>query len=392
MNINFNLKSPDKDVSAIRLIISHKGKVYRKNIGISVRTATWKKPKHGKQTTNDQGIAAKLKGILLNLESRLNDLSTENQILDAMDEVLAADGSVPRKKRDGRPTFWEYFDQWVTIPCKTQRFRLNAKKRIEELMGRSDDWEDIDSRWYFRLMQKMDAAGWSVNYKSTLIGKLRTVMHEGINLKYHNNAEYRTFRKVWEQPDTIYLTQAEVDTIWEFEPKGSLHRKARDLFILGVYTASRFSDYSRLKIEDIHNGMITFVQQKTSASVIIPAAPRVIEILKRNDGHAPVLSQPQYNKAIKEVCRDIGFNEPVNVTKSKGAEHLTTTIPKWQLVSGHTARRTGATLLYLSGVPLRQCMFITGHTTEENFMRYIRITKEENANKLAAHPFFNQGI
>lgn len=392
MNINFNLKNPDKDVSSIRLIISHKGEIYRKNIGISVRTATWKKPKRGRQTTNDQGIAAKLKDILLSLESRLNDLSTENQILDAIDDVTATDGSSPRKRRGERPTFWEYFDYWVTIPCKTQRFRLNAKKRIEGLMGRYDDWEDIDSRWYFRLVRKMDAAGWSVNYKSTIISKLRTVMLEGIKLKYHNNTEYHTFRKVWEQPDTIYLTQTEVDAIWEYVPNGSLHRKAKDLFILGVYTASRFSDYSRLKIEDIHNGMITFVQQKTSASVIIPAAPRVIEILRRNGGHAPELSQVQYNKAIKEVCRDIGFNGPVNVTKSKGAGHYTTTLPKWQLVSGHTARRTGATLLYLSGVPLRQCMFITGHTTEENFMRYIRITKEENANKLAAHPFFNQGI
>ena len=32
---------------------------------------------------------------------------------------------------------------------------------------------------------------------------------------------------------------------------------------------------------------------------------------------------------------------------------------------------------------------ITGHTTERSFMKYIRITQEENANKLSNHPFFN---
>ena len=34
-------------------------------------------------------------------------------------------------------------------------------------------------------------------------------------------------------------------------------------------------------------------------------------------------------------------------------------------------------------------MKITGHQTEKSFLRYIRISQEENANKLLDHPFFN---
>ena len=31
---------------------------------------------------------------------------------------------------------------------------------------------------------------------------------------------------------------------------------------------------------------------------------------------------------------------------------------------------------------------ITGHKTQESFMKYIRMTEEENARTLATHPFF----
>lgn len=47
-----------------------------------------------------------------------------------------------------------------------------------------------------------------------------------------------------------------------------------------------------------------------------------------------------------------------------------------------------AALLYLSDVPLRQCMMLTSHTTEANFRRYIMVTKEENARLLADNPLF----
>jgi hypothetical protein len=33
-------------------------------------------------------------------------------------------------------------------------------------------------------------------------------------------------------------------------------------------------------------------------------------------------------------------------------------------------------------------MKITGHKTEKSFLRYIRISPEENAKKLAEHPYF----
>lgn len=393
MNINFNLKDYNSEKSAVRLVVTHHGKVYRKYTGISVLTSRWKRPKRGRQWPTDPQDAKKLKAILLGLEERLNEYSTENDILRAIDDVLSSNSKeyTPiAEKAPERVSFWQYFDEWAARPRSTMRYNENVRRRIGEIMGRQDNWDDIDSAWFFRLNQKMDEAGYSVNYKATITARLKTVMSEGFKLKYHTNTEYMNFKKVQEPADTVYLTQEEVDAIWDLELTLSMERKARDLFILGVYTASRFSDYSRLAKDDIRDGMIRFVQKKTSGDVVIPAAPRVIQVLERNGGHAPEISQQKYNKGIKEVCRKAGITETVLVTKSCGARHITEKKRKCDLVSSHTARRTGATLLYMSGVPLRQCMLITGHTTETNFMKYIRVTKEQNASILASNPFFNQ--
>lgn len=400
MNINFYLKDESADKSAIRLVITHRGKIFRKNIGISVSPEHWRKPKRGKQYSTDPKIQTKLRKIDLQLSNLLSEDSTYDDIVDAVDAVFNPGKTAyermldreNRQKKSAKPTFWEYFDEWADRPRSTKRFNQNAKRRIAEMMGREDDWKDIDSAWFFKLNQRMNEAGYSVNYKATIVARLKTVMSEGFKLKYHANLDYQTFKKVQEPVDTVYLSQAEVDALWNLDLPLSIERKARDLFIIGVYTASRYSDYSRLRLDDIEGGMIRFVQKKTSGSVVIPAAPRVIEVLERNGGAAPVISQQQYNKNIKVVCRKAGMTGTVLVTRSSGLRHITERKHKWELVSSHTARRTGATLLYMSGVPLRQCMLITGHTTEATFMKYIRVTKEENADLLASNPFFNAKV
>ena len=45
----------------------------------------------------------------------------------------------------------------------------------------------------------------------------------------------------------------------------------------------------------------------------------------------------------------------------------------------HTARRSGATNMYLAGIPTIAIMKVTGHKTEREFMKYIKITEEQTA-------------
>ena len=78
----------------------------------------------------------------------------------------------------------------------------------------------------------------------------------------------------------------------------------------------------------------------------------------------------------------------VEITRTEGDRRISERKKKYQLVSSHTARRTGATLLYQSGIPAGQCMMLTGHQKESTFYKYIKTTKEENARKLKDAEFF----
>lgn len=388
MKINFYLKDPNAEQSAVRLVITHRGMVYRKNIGISVLTRQWKKSKKDGQYPTNPKDMEKIKSIRLNLEGKLNEYSTEEDIREAIDRVLEGGDFTGRKMTKDTPTFWEYFDDWTKRPSPVKRQRRSVCHVIENMMGRKADWHEVDSAYYFKLIQKMNELGFSKNYQGSIISKLKTVMSEGFKLKYHKNTDFMNFKKMAELPDTIYLTQNEVDKLYELELTEDIERRCRDLFILGIYTASRFSDYSRLTRKNIKSDFINFIQNKTGESVLIPMSPRVKEILTIYGDKPAYSNQTVFNRKIKEICKKAGMTKNVIVRKSLGTSHETMVTPKYKLVSSHTARRTGATLLYMSGVPLRQCMLITGHRSEANFMRYIRITKEENAQKLADLPFF----
>ncbi len=390
MKINFNLKDQNAEVSAVRLIITHKGKVYRKNTGISVKTRQWRKTKRDGQWPTNPADSARIKAIKLALEERLNEYSTETEILTAISHALAggADrypiGDIATRK----PTFWQYFEEWSGREGPSRRQRQSTRRQIAEMMGTSAGWEDVDEAYYFRLVQKMNERGYSRNYQGTIVSKLKAVMSEGYKLKYHRNDTFRQFKKFTEQPDTVYLTEREIEELWNLDLKDDMERKVRDLFLIGVYTAARFSDYSRLSEKNVRDGFITFTQQKTADSVMIPLAPRVAAILKRNGGRAPELNQIVFNRELKAVCLKARINSPVQVTRSKGTKHITETVPKWKLVTSHTARRTGATLLHKTGIPVQSLMLITGHRSIQSLMHYLRLTKEENARQLKDNPFF----
>ena len=67
MNIRYNLTHPDEKQSGIRIIITHKGKVYRKAVpDITIPTKDWSIKK---QRCGHPKIDARLKAIRLEIEA-----------------------------------------------------------------------------------------------------------------------------------------------------------------------------------------------------------------------------------------------------------------------------------------------------------------------------------
>ena len=94
------------------------------------------------------------------------------------------------------------------------------------------------------------------------------------------------------------------------------------------------------------------------------------------------------NKCLKEIAELARIDKPIECTITKAGILQKNTFPKYELITTHTARRSFATNLYLADVPSISIMKITGHRTEKSFLKYIKVTQEQNADKLLNHPFF----
>jgi len=79
----------------------------------------------------------------------------------------------------------------------------------------------------------------------------------------------------------------------------------------------------------------------------------------------------------------------IQTARTEGGKMISKSVPEWQMITTHTARRSGCTNMYLAGIPIRTIMSFSGHKTITSFMKYIKIEVMEDAIKMKDHPFFN---
>lgn len=165
------------------------------------------------------------------------------------------------------------------------------------------------------------------------------------------------------------------------------------MFLCGCYTAQRYSDYSRIKSEHIkkvskNKYRLEMITKKTESLVKVPLKPIILEILAKYDNNLPKTYETKVNKYIKEICKKAEINQSVEISTFVNGKKLSEFKPKYELVKTHTARRTGATLMYLNGIQPVDLMKITTHTKIATLLKYIKVSKEETAERISDNPFF----
>lgn len=225
-----------------------------------------------------------------------------------------------------------------------------------------------------------------------LIEKTKAITKKAGNYGYAVN---RTFDEVTipeEDTCSIALSMNDITRIYYYKELTKKQEKIRDLFVVGCLTGMRYSDYSTLTSENIQNDIIVKKTKKTGITVHVPIHAYIHEIIKKYNGQLPTdISIQHFNRTIKPICKKIGFTDKVVFTRTVGHKVVTQTYEVWQVISSHTARRSAATNMYNSGrMKTLQIMLITGHTTEKNFFRYIKVNREENAKSLSNDMFFRK--
>ena len=237
--------------------------------------------------------------------------------------------------------------------------------------------------------------GHALNYVGAVLNAVKMLLkyahRDGLTVA--TDFQQKAFRKIEEQVDTIYLTDEELNDLVTLNlSKDPRLDRVRDLFLIGCYTGLRFSDYTQLRPTNITYGgtILSVTTQKTRSRGAIPLNANVLAILAKYDGvPPPAMSNQKFNAYLKELAQRAGFTTDVERTRTQGGQKSTLTASKWEFITSHTARRSFATNAFLAGVPTVSIMKITGHVSETQFMKYIKITAEQNALLLLHHPHFS---
>lgn len=304
-----------------------------------------------------------------------------------------------RKKVYFREYLANYIEEAKTRPIKGKnkpvskgtitkyRTTLNKIVAFEEAYGKKLKFKDLNLDFYNEFVAFLSKEQ-RINYNTigNYIGTIKTVARDAKlkGLPVHPHIEHPKFFAPKLQSTSIYLTDEEIQKICNYDFSFSEGMdNARDLFIIGLRTGLRVSDFLRLGKENIKNGFFEVVTVKTGKRVIIPIHPNVEAIMKKHKGIPRRISDQKFNRYIKKICKEVGIDSPTHGSKlnPETKRKEPGTYPKYELVTSHICRRSFATNLYGS-LPNNVIMAITGHKTETQFLNYIKTTPKENAEML----------
>jgi integrase len=378
-------------------------------IGVSIHPSFWNKRAHRAKETRDfpqhdllNQRLCQIESIVLNLflkikqgKEKISDEGMRN-ILD--NHIKQHRVVIQERKKD----LFYFIEQFINEAEKmrtlsTVRQYRNTLRLLQDYSSKVQkiDFHNIDMSFYANFKNYMDEAGYSDAYFSNQIKYIRLFLNEATERGLNEQTLYKSRKFTCPQvaSDKIYLTTEEISQIRMVKLSGHEKlEKIRDMFVIACHTGLRFSDLVQLQPSNfnVDDKILHVKTQKTSTTVFIPLSPETIDICKKYHFHLPRISNSTFNKYLKEIGRQSGLVKEVQFLNSKDKRKLRCTLPKYQLITSHTARRSFATNAFLASVPNLSIMQITGHSTEKAFMKYIRVSGEDNARRLLLHPYFSE--
>ena len=435
---------------------SHKDKLnFRMATGLEVDIEAWnyaraKTENWDRFEKKNKELCDKLKEIRRSLDNALDkdQVPTKEELKEIVDSVIYAEARAAEAKRQqvkankeaeakkmtlnkfivkyeeevengGRQT--EQGKNYSPSSVKAIRGALNQFEYFQKEKKRTYDFKDIDMEFYYAYTAYLKKKEYSINSIGKCIKILKGVMAAAESEGYHNNHIFkdRKFKGARVDIDSIYLTREELDKMMNVDMSklSPGHEQARDIFMVGVWTAQRVSDYNNIHKEDfktlvknvmkeepdpenpgqmrawIEKEEVTYLnirQQKTGAKVSIPCNSQLKAILEKYDYQMPHLEDQVINRYIKEVAKEAGLTDKVEVETTKGGTPKKEKKAKYTLIHTHTARRTGATLMYLAGMDVYDIMKVTGHSSPVMLKKYIRADQLDVVTKLTdKYDYFN---
>lgn len=421
----------DRPEVILRLTISNALKVQTKVPGVLVYRQYWSESKQCNDTTRkfakpweveemaevNKTLAALAAEVLSLATATPEEYITKEWLAAEVDKVLHPD---KYKTKEAAPqTLMQAVNSFIEgsrtrivqhtgkpIGKATQFQYLQMQKHLAAYLRRHKqadlDLAEVDKGFYDSFVAYLYEQGFKLNTIGKHIKNIKAAIN-ALPLAQRASCEFvepKKCVKLAEEVDNIYLTEAELETIAALPIATPYLDRVRDQFILLAWTGCRYSDLGKLNKDNIvtMNGHEYFKieQQKTGAKPTIPILPASRAVLEKYNYNVPrPMANQKFNEFIKEVAKLAGLTDEVTITRtemadapSRGrrtkreAQRVAQRYEKWQCVSAHTARRSFATNMYKRGFPTLMIMKITGHQTEKAFLTYIKVTEDENAERM----------
>lgn len=351
---------------------------------------------------------AAINKVLEDLEDKIDKAFFKYESIDKIPtrEQLYDEIRPDKAKRD----IWEAFDEFISEGEKLHQWSFNtvrSVKNIKNLLKLSNpdlSLNNINNNSLNKFViyqqshrltpnkNKADQKGYANNViqKNCRILKwfLKWAVEKGIidsSVKDTFNPEIKAIKK-----EVIFLEWDELKKIRDYNyEERSEEDKARDFFCFCCFTSLRYSDAFQLKKTDIKDGIITLVTQKTDTSLKIEInkhAKKILDKYKDEDSPyaLPRMKLPWLNLLLKKIGKETGIDTPVTISQYYGKNRVNRTVPKYELLSSHCARRTFISNAIEMGIPAQVVMKWSGHTSMEALKPYLEIAdrkKSEEMNK-----------
>lgn len=384
---------------------------------IMVEPKHWDK-KHQKiknvlAVTNKDKINEKLALLKLFVVNNFNNAYMEGDTIDKawLDDTVRTFFKRPEKEGDSgkHMIYLSDFARWW-LDEKADKYKVNAnkymdeatKKQYEQVLENIIEFQgkqktklkETDST-FFDLVSEFLTTNKGYAYATTKrkLGRIKffCARAEQENFQVHKGYASRVYieKKAVDFKDP-YLNEDEIIKVFKYKSDKEHYNNTRDNWIIGLWTGLRVSDFlTRLDMSNISDGFIEIRTKKTGTSVAIPLHEQVKEVLKRHNGNLPPkISEQKFNKYIKDIAKDLEFNEPMVGAISKTENKITRKVigkyAKWKLITSHICRRSFCTNL-LGKVPNQVIMDVQGWSNEKQMYLYNKKTNRESAMKLKAH-------
>lgn len=411
-NFNFNLRQPDGEKpTPINFVVRYGKQRLVFPTGERIEPTKWDADRQRARGTKLADLNARLSHLQSVAGEILSAYLTQHKAAPAPDTLRRLlNERLDRTPKDVTPALdlFGFIEEYI----QDAERRLNPKgkplhpgtirifKRVRDVMKEFKEKKYRKRPFGFEQLDA-DLTGFYTDYRNFLIqdkafatntvGKnlktVKTFLLEAHARGLLKNFNPRRFKAVAEDADSIFLTEEELDALRALDLTHAPRLdRVRDLFLVGSWTGLRFSDFTRLRPDNLtaDGRFFDLTQHKTGQRVKVPVNAVVRAVMGKYEGKTPnslppAISNVKMNEYLKEIGQLAGLQTPVEVRRTKGGMLTTRVLPKWQLLTTHVARRSFATNMLNRNYPVPLIMAITGHKSEAMFWKYVKLTPADRA-------------